>query len=178
MVKLWPFTKRAEPEREQRAAFRSVTAEHLAGRRAGVLSDGAVPLSATVAAIAQTWSRAFAMLDPDPDPSPLRPDVLAAVGLDLCLRGESCWHVRVEGNALALRRVAYWDMFAGGRFHLHLAKPHETEIIRALAGEVLLLTINAPAEASWQGRSPFRLMGASPRLMAEIEGAVSGPAIG
>ena len=46
---MWPFTKRADLPRETRAAFPSVTAEHLAGRRAGVLSDGAVPLSATVA---------------------------------------------------------------------------------------------------------------------------------
>lgn len=171
---MWPFTKRADPPREQRAAFPSVTAEHLAGRRAGVLSDGAVPLSATVAAIAQTWSRAFAMLDPDPDPSPLRPDVLAAVGLDLCLRGESCWHVRVDGSDLRLVRVAYWDHVAPGRFHLHIAHPHETETIRALAGEVVLLTINSPANAPWQGRSPFAMMGGSPRLMAEVESAVSG----
>lgn len=173
MVNLWPF-KRREPERETRAAFPSVTAEHLAGRRAGVLSDGAVPLSATVAAIAQTWSRAFAMLDPDPDPSPLRADVLAAVGLDLCLRGESCWHVRVEGSDLRLVRVAYWDHVAPGRFHLHIAHPHETETIRALAGEVVLLTINSPANAPWQGRSPFAMMGGSARLMAEVESAVSG----
>lgn len=175
MVSLWPFAKRRDdPPREQRAAFPSVTAEHLAGRRAGVLSDGAVPLSATVAAIAGTWSRAFAMLDPNPDPSPLRPDVLAAMGLDLCLRGETCWHVRVEGSDIALHRVAYWDHVAPGRFHLHLAKPHETATIRALAGEVVLLTINSPANAPWQGRSPFALMGGSPRLMAEIEGAVTG----
>lgn len=175
-MNLWPF-KRREPEREQRAAFPSVTAEHLAGRRAGVLSDGAVPLSATVAACAQTWSRAFAMLDPNepgPEPTPLRADVLAAIGLDLCLRGASCWHIRLEGGDVALHRVAWWDHVAPGRFHLHLAKPHETETIRALAGEVVLLTINSPANAPWQGRSPFAMMGASPRLMAEIEGAVSG----
>ena len=83
---MWPF-KRREPERETRAAFPSVTAEHLAGRRAGVLSDGAVPLSATVAAIAQTWSRAFAMLDPDPDPSPLRADVLAYLEVRATAKG-------------------------------------------------------------------------------------------
>lgn len=171
-MNLWPF--RREPQIEKRAAFPSVTAEHMAGRRAGVLSDGAVPLSATIAAIAQTWSRAFAMLDPNPDPNPLTAVHLAAIGQDLCLRGESCWHVRVEGGDLRLVRVAYWDLVAPGKFHLHIAHPHETETIRALAGEVVLLTINAPAEAPWQGRSPFRLMGASPRLMAEIESAVSG----
>ncbi len=176
MVNLWPFARR-EPQIEKRAAFPSVTAEHLAGRRAGVLSDGAVPLSATIAAIAQTWSRAFAMLDPNepgPESTPLRPDVLAAIGMDLCLRGESCWHVRVEGSDIRLVRVAYWDQFAGGKFHLHIAHPHQTETIRALAGEVVLLTINSPAEQPWRGRSPFALMGASPRLIAEIESAVSG----
>lgn len=173
MVNLWPLKRREQIE--TRAAFPSVTAEHLAGRRAGVQSDGAVPLSATVATIAQTWSKAFAMLDADPDPSPLRADVLAAIGLDLCLRGESCWHVRVEGGDLRMVRVAYWDHVSPGRaFQLHIAHQYHTETIRALAGEVVLLTINSPANAPWQGRSPFALMGASPRLMAEIEGAVSG----
>ncbi|RGP39235.1 hypothetical protein D1012_03790 [Pseudotabrizicola alkalilacus] len=146
----------------------------MAGRRAGVLSDGAVPLSATVATIAGTWSRAFAMLDANPDPNPLTAAHLAAIGLDLCLRGQSCFHIRVEGSDLSLHRVAYWDQFAGGRFHLHIAHPHQTETIRALAGEVLMLTINSPANAPWQGRPPFQMMGGSPRLMADIERAVAG----
>lgn len=171
---MWPFSKRAEPEREQRAAFPTVTHEYLAGRRAGVLSDGAVPLSATVAAIAQTWSRAFAMLDGNPDPNPLTATHLAAIGLDLCLRGECCFHIRLEGGDIQLVRAAYWDELGGGRYHLHIAHPAMTETVRALEGEVLRLTINSPAEQPWRGRSPFALMGASPRLMAEIENAVSG----
>lgn len=172
MVNLWPFKRREQIE--TRAAFPSVTAEHLAGRRAGVLSDGAVPLSATIAAIAQTWSRAFAMLDANPDPNPLTAADLAAIGLDLCLRGEACFHIRVQGNSLRLVRAASWDELGGGRYHLHIAHPASTETVRALEGEVLRLVINAPAEQPWRGRSPFRLMGASPRLMAEVESAVSG----
>lgn len=173
-MKLWPFSRR-DPEREQRAAFPSLTAEYLSDRRQGVLADGAVPLSATVAACAQTWSRAFAQLDSNPDPNPLTAAHLAAIGQDLCLRGESCWHIRLEGGDVALHRVAYWDHVAPGRaFQLHIAHPHETETVRALAGEVMLLTINNPAEQPWRGRSPFSLMGGSPRLMAEIEGALRG----
>lgn len=169
---MWPFSRK--PQIETRAAFPSVTAEYLAGRRQSVLSNGAVPLSATVAAIAQTYSRAFAMLDPDPDPNPLTADVLAAIGMELALRGQSCWHVRVERGDLKLVRVAYWDELGNGRFHLHIAHPARTETVRALEGEVLRLTINSPAEAPWQGRSPFQMMGGSPALMAQIENAVSG----
>lgn len=169
---------RRAPEIETRAAFPSVTADYLAGRRAGVLSDGAVPLSETVAAIAQTWSKAFSMLDSNEagaqDDMPLRADVLAAIGLDLCLRGESCWHVRVEGGDLQLVRVAWWVHVAPDHFQLHIAHPNTTETIRALTGKVVLLTINSPANAPRQGRSPFQLMGGSTRLMAEIESAVSG----
>lgn len=171
---MWPFSRRKAPEIETRAAFPSVTAEYLSSRRTGLLSDSGVPLSATIATCVQTWSRAFAALDFDPDPNPLTADVLAAIGLGLLMRGESCWHVRVQGNELALHRVAYWDLVSPDRFVLHIARPHSTETVRALAGEVLLFTINSPAEQPWHGRSPFSLMGGSPALMAEVEAAISG----
>ncbi|WHZ37503.1 hypothetical protein [Sagittula sp. MA-2] len=169
---MWPFKKRT-PDMEQRAAFPSVTAEYLSARRDAVRSEGSAALSATIGTAAFYWSRAFAMLDPTPDDGPLRADVLAAIGLDLCLRGESVWHIRVEGNELTLHRVAYWDELGRGRYHLHIARPAETESVRAIEGEVLRLTINSDAGQPWRGRSPFLLMGGSPRLMAEIEGAIS-----
>lgn len=171
---MWPFSKRTEPERELRAAFPSVTAEYLSGRRSGVLADGAVPLSATIAACVGTWSRAFAQLDPGPDPNPLTAAHLAAIGQDLCLRGESCWHIRIERGDLRLVRVAYWDLLSPNALQLHIPHPHQTETLKALADEVVLLTINSAPETPWQGRSPFKMMGGSPSLMAEIESAVSG----
>ena len=162
-----------KPDQEQRAAFPSVTAEYLSARRDGLKGGPNASLSATVGGAAMTWGRAFAMLDPAPDPGPLTPDVLAAIGLDLCLRGESCWHIRVEGNGLTLHRAAFWDELGGGKYHLHIARPAETETVRAIEGEVLRLTINSDAAQPWRGRSPFALMGGSPRLMAEIEGAIA-----
>lgn len=169
----WPWKKQG-PELEQRAAFPDLTVEYMAAQAKGLQSDGAVSLSATVATCAQTWSRAFAMLDPGPDPNPLRADVLGAIGMDLCLRGESCWHIRYEDGDLALHRAAYWDHVGRGRYHLHIAHPTETETVRALEGEVLRLTINSNPTQPWRGRSPFALMGGSPALMAELEGAISG----
>ena len=56
---MWPFRKR-EPDREQRAAFPTVTAEYLSGRRSTVLQDGSAALSASVATAAGFWSRGFA----------------------------------------------------------------------------------------------------------------------
>ncbi|QDI74682.1 MULTISPECIES: phage portal protein [Leisingera] len=170
---MWPFKKR-ELEREERAAFPSVTAEYVAGRQANLLSDGSAALSATVATCAGFWSRGFSMLDPAPEAGPLRADVLAAIGSDLCLRGESCWHIRVDGSDLSLHRAAYWDELGRGRYHLHIARPAETETVRAIEGEVLKLVVNPSSEQPWRGRSPFQMMGSSPRLMAEIERAVSG----
>lgn len=166
---MWPFGKR-EADREQRAAFPSVTAEYLAHRRDHLRSDGSAALSATVATCAGFWSRGFSMLDA---PEPLRPDVLAAIGLDLCLRGESVWHIRVNGNGLDLHRAAYWDELGRGRYHLHIARPAETETVRAIEGEVLKLCINTAPEQHWRGRSPFLLMGGSPRLIADIEQAIA-----
>ncbi|WP_415920582.1 hypothetical protein [Tateyamaria sp. SN6-1] len=168
---MWPFKRKAP---EVRAAFPTVTGEYIAGRQKVLQTSGGVNLSATVATCGQTWGRAFAMLTPALGAETLTPDVLAAIGFDLCMSGESCWHIRVERGDLRLHRVAYWDELGGGKFHLHLARPGETETVRAIEGEVLRLTVNAPADQPWRGRSPFALMGASPRLMAEIEGAVSG----
>jgi len=165
------FKRKAEVE--TRAAFPSVTAEYVAARRDGLRGDGSAALSATVATAASFWSRAFSMLDAGPDAGALRPDVLAAIGLDLCLRGESVWHIRVDGSDLALHRAAYWDELGRGRYHLHIARPGETETVRALEPEVLRLVINSAPETPWRGRSPFVLMGGSPRLMADIEGAIS-----
>lgn len=170
---MWPFKTKANPQIEQRAAFPSVTAEYMSARSDSLTSDGSTSLSATVATAAGLWSRGFSMLDPVGDPGPLRPDVLAAIGLDLCLRGESVWHIRVNGNALELHRAAYWDELGRGRYHLHIARPAETETVRAIEGEVLKLCINSPTEQPWRGRSPFLLMGGSPLLVAEIERAVS-----
>ena len=170
-MKLWPFKRK--PEIETRAASPSVSADYLSSRRAGLMGDSGVSLSATIATIAQTWSRAFAALDFDPDPNPLTADVLAAIGLDLCMRGESCWHIRLEGSELKLDRVAFWTEVPGG-YNLHIARPLATEVVRALPGEVLVLTINSTPEQPWRGRSPMALMGGSPQLMAEVEAAMAG----
>lgn len=168
---MWPFNRKT-PETEQRAAFPVVTAQYIEARRKGLLADGDVPLSATVGACAHYWSSAFAMLETLPEPLPA--DVLARIGADLLMRGESCWHIRFEGGDLNLMPVAYWDELAGGKFHLHIAHPNRTETIRAIEGEVLKLVINAHPAQPWRGRSPFRLMGLSPTLLAEIEQAMSG----
>ena len=116
------------------------------------------------------------MLDPSANggvTGALGPDVLAAIGADLCLRGESCWHIRINGD-IELHRVAYWDQFENGRWHLHIPRVASTETVKALSGEVLHLKINSAPEQPWAGRSPFLLMGGSPRLMADIENAISG----
>jgi len=166
---MWPFRKKA-PALEQRAAL-GVTLEYMDHRRRGLLSDGNVPLSATVGTALHYWTSGFAMLDLAP--VPLDPGTLAAMGRDLCMKGESCWHIRAEGSALVLDHVAYWDELAGGRYHLHIPRPGITETRKALEGEVLKLTINADAATPWKGRSPFQMMGLSPALLAEIEKAVS-----
>ncbi|MBN8630716.1 MAG: hypothetical protein J0L76_07665 [Rhodobacterales bacterium] len=165
---IWPFRKK--PDLEQRSSL-GITLDYMDNRRRGLLTDGTVALSATVGTALHYWSSAFAMLDLSP--VPVDPATLAAMGRDLLLKGESCWHIRAEGSALVLDPVAYWDELANGRYHLHIAKPNTTETRRALEGEVLKLVINADPAQPWRGRSPWRMMGLSPTLIAEIEKAVS-----
>ena len=115
------------------------------------------------------------MLTPEGGSSELlTPDVLASIGLDLLLSGESCWHLRVQRGEAVLIRVAYWDQFSDGSFHLHIPRVSTTETVKALPGEVVKLTINSPSEQPWRGRSPFAFMGLTSELMAEVEQAVSG----
>ncbi|MEO0939875.1 MAG: hypothetical protein AAFY38_17120 [Pseudomonadota bacterium] len=170
---MWPFKTKPKPDVETRAAFPTVTAEYLTNRCDTLKGKGGASLSATVGGAAMMWSRAFSMLDAAPDAGPLTADVLAAIGLDLALRGEAVFHIRVRGNALELHRAAFWDEVGKGRYHLHIARPHETETVRAIEGEVLRLTINSDASQPWRGRSPFLMMGGSPALMASIETAIA-----
>ncbi len=165
----WPWSKR-----EERNLQTGLTPQYIELRRKGLQSDGSAALSATVATCAGVWSRAFAMLTPEPNRDLILPDTMAAIGLDLLLRGESCWHIRMENDDLSLVRVAYWDELGDGKYHLHIARVNTTETVRALEPEILKLTINSDPARPWKGRSPFALMGLSATLLAEIEQAVSG----
>ena len=75
----WPWEKR-----EMRSAP-IVTTQYIDARRSNALYGGGVNLSATIATAAGIWSRAFAMLIPEPSHS-LTADHLAAIGLDLFFR--------------------------------------------------------------------------------------------
>jgi hypothetical protein len=171
-MNLWPFKKK--PDLEQRSAFPVVTQTYIDARRKGLSVDGAATLSATAAVCAGVWSRAFSMLVAEPSPDLLTPDILASIGLDLLLKGESVWHIRLEDGDLSLVPVAYWDLQAPNRYVLHIAKPHSIETVKALEQETLRLVINPDPVQPWRGRSPFALMGLSPTLLAEIEQAISG----
>lgn len=163
----WPWSKR-----ETRSSVAAVSTMYIDARRANALSGGAASLSATVATCAGIWSRSFAMLVPEPSDT-LTPDHLAAIGLDLFFRGQSLWHIGVDGSDLILRRAAFWDEYTGGRYNLTIPTPNGTDTIRALEGEVLKLTINAAPETSWIGRSPLSFMGLAPALLTDLEAAVS-----
>ena len=168
---MWPFkSKPAAPDMEQRA-FSGLTLDYVNSRRKGLLSDGHVPLSATVGTACHYWQSAFAMLDALPEPMP--PNVLAQIGHDLLMRGESCWHIRLTDGDLDLVPAAYWDELPNGKYHLHIARVGTTETVRALESEVLKLVINPHPQQPWRGRSPFQMMGLSPTLLAEIEQAIS-----
>ncbi|WP_109464022.1 phage portal family protein [Albibacillus kandeliae] len=169
---MWPFKSKPGPEMEQRAAFPVVTHTYIENRRKGLLAEGDVALSATVQTAVHYWQSAFSMLEIQPEPLP--GDVLARIGQDLVLRGESCWHIRFDGSELQLVPVAYWDELGNGWYHLHIVHPNHTESVRALEGEVLKLVINPDPAQPWRGRSPFRMMGLSGVLLAEIENAISG----
>ncbi|WP_036744617.1 hypothetical protein [Paracoccus sp. N5] len=82
-------------------------------------------------------------------------DILGAVGLDLFFRGQSVWHISLNGSAIQLRRAAFWDMVERDRWSLTLPRPTGTDTIKALGDEVLSLTIGASPETPWQGCGPL-----------------------
>lgn len=165
----WPWQKR-----ETRSHAAGVTQVYIDGKRKTALhSEGYASLSATIGTAAGLWSRSFAMLVPEPV-DVLTPDHLGAIGLDLFFRGQSVWHIDLEGTDIQLRRAAFWDMVGRDRWNLTLPQPNGTDTVKALGGEVLSLTINTSPETPWQGRSPLAFMGLAPSLMADIEATVAG----
>lgn len=158
---------------ETRSHVAGVTQVYIDGKRRSAHSEGSAALSATLATCTGMWSRAFAMLMPDPSDA-LTPDHLAAIGQDLFLRGQSVFHIRLQGSDITLHRAAFWDQYSGGRWNLTIPHPNGTDTVRALDDEVLSLRINASPDAPWQGRSPLSFMGLSPSLMADVESAISG----
>ena len=162
-----------QPAIEERS-FPTVTHDYVAHRRDVALGGASAGLSATIALAAGVWSRSFAMLAPRGGLADLlSPDVLAAIGQDLALRGESVWHLGMDRGEARLRRASAWDRVGDDRWHVHLAHPHSTETLRALDGEVVSLAINSDPNAPWQGRSPLRMMGASPALAHALDTALA-----
>lgn len=159
---------------ETRAQPTSVTQMHIDGKRHAARSEGFADMSATLGTAAGVWSRGFAMLVAEPVDDVLTSDVLAAIGLDLFFRGQSIWHIRLEGSRIALHRAAFWDQYNRGRWSLTIPQPEGTETVRCLDEEVLNLRINSAPDSPWQGRSPLHFMGISPDLMAEVERTLSG----
>ncbi len=166
---IWPF-KRKSPQIETRA-FGTVTADFINTRRQGLVSDQGVPLSATIGTALHFWSSGLSMVETAPEP--IDPNVLSTIARDLLFRGESCWHIRLTRGQLDLQSVPYWDQVSEGQYHLHIPRVNKTETIKAVEDEVLHFTINPDPAQPWRGRSPWRMMGLSPALMAEIEQAVS-----
>lgn len=158
---------------ETRSSAANVSNVYIEAKRRAAHSEGSATLSATVGAAAGLWSRSFAMLVPEPS-DVLTPDILGSIGLDLFFRGQSVWHISLEGSAIQLRRAAFWDMVERDRWNLTIPQPTRTENLKALGDEVLSLTIGASPETPWQGRGPLSFMGLSPSLLADIESTVSG----
>ena len=99
---IWPFKRKIET----RAAM-GVTLDYMDHRRKQALTDAGVNLTATTGTALHYWQSGFAMLSDES--ATLGADTLAAIGRDLCMRGESCWHIRADGSALDLVPVAYWS---------------------------------------------------------------------
>ena len=164
---------RRQPAPETRS-FPIATGSYIESRRDFLSGGAAAGLSATVALASGVWSRSFAMLTPTGGLADLlSPDVLAAIGQDLALRGESVWHLGVDRGDAVLRRASAWDRVGDDRWHVHIPHPHRTETVRALGGEVVSLAINSDPNAPWQGRSPLRMMGASPAIAHALDSALA-----
>lgn len=158
---------------ETRSHAAGVSQVYIDGKRRSAQSEGHAAMSATLGTAAGVWSRSFAMLVPEPS-DVLTPDVLATIGMDLFFRGQSVWHVRLDGSRIRLHRAAFWDQYNGGRWNLTLPQPDGTDNVRALDDEVLSIRINAAPDTPWLGRSPLHFMGLSPSLMADVENTLSG----
>ncbi|MGV6803238.1 MAG: hypothetical protein ACWA49_03460 [Ruegeria sp.] len=104
-----------------RLPARGLTAQYVDAKRQNLHVDGSATPS-DGRGLRWAWSRALTMLTYEPLADTLTPDILASIGLDLCLRGESVWHIRVHAIEPELVPVTLWGELGGGKYHLHNAK--------------------------------------------------------
>ena len=117
------------------------------------------------------WSRGFAVAQTE-IPA-VTPQVLATIGRQLALRGESVWMLDTS-DGLTLIPVSDHDVEGGPnprswQYRLTLGGPSGYETRNESAEGVLHFRINARPEEPWRGCSPLDGCGLSATLLANLE---------
>ena len=172
----WPWQRR-----ETRAAsFTDAVTHALLAKTSG--TTGYETTTAITEACAGWWGRAFAAATVSPSTTAtaaLTPLVLAAIGRDLLLCGESLWEIAVNG-AVELHPFADFEV-VGNRtawdYQVEAEAPDGSATIRRLPGEqVIHLRYAVDPEMPWKGLGPldgasyYRHAGGTPGNPSERRG--------
>ena len=167
---MWPFRKT-----ENRNYTDSIVAAALAGAEGQGSADARA--TAAAATTGSLWARSFAAADVSPgiQETGLTADNLYQIGLDLCLWGESCWAIGIEGSRVNLTKCASWLVTGkdSWRYRLDINQPDGVSQRNVSADGVAHFRINTPSNQPWKGRSPFTMAGHSSKMLGGLERALS-----
>ena len=168
---MWPF----KPKIEQRNYTDSIVAAALAGAEGQGAADAR--LTAAAATAGSLWARSFGAgeVSPGIPETGLTADNLYQIGLDLCLWGESCWAIGIEGSRVTLTKASSWLVTGKEqwRYRLDLSQPDGVVQRNVSSDAVFHPRINTPSNQPWRGRSPFSMAGHSARMLGGLERAMA-----
>ena len=161
----------------ERRSYTSIIIEAITAAAAGSQTVSALTTGA-VAAACLTWGRALASATVEGPVSvrqALTPSVLFNIGHDVARHGESVWRIGAGGRLEPLASVS----IEGGpdpetwQYRVDRSGPTLTETRTIPAGGVIHVRHAPDPSRPWAGRSPIAVAGATGRLAAGIEGALS-----
>ena len=169
----WPWAK---PETRQASVdYTDRVVSEILARATGTTADVRT-IAATEAAVG-TYGRCIASATLTPSnliTASVTPEILALAGRGLATRGNFVAVIEVEGGAVRLAPVAYYNVSgeadpASWMYRCDLAGPSRQRTRRVEASGVVHFRINAEPSRPWDGRSPLEVASATGKLSASVE---------
>ena len=168
----WPW------QSEHRTApsnYTDTVVEALLARASGAAVDsGAIAATEAAVGMFERCISSATVTPQNPMTQAVTPEVLALAGRGLATKGNALFVIEVEGGAVRLAPVAYWNVTgesdpASWRYRCDLSGPSRQRTRVVEASGVVHFRINAEVARPHLGRSPLEIASATGKLSAAVE---------